>query len=358
MPALPRPSIRCGLLLALLAALLCAAPPAGATQREASLLGKAYPLEAEVSFPAGLFHWVDSLAETSGGKTIPSYQREFIEKFGRPGEEDSRHILRFRQARAAHLSRAHGPLEPGTGIRLTAKSAMLGVFCASPTVEAALARLEGEISDDELDGLSGALEHFRPRYEQVWGGGRVAGEFVERAQKDGAARRILGRLLQRVARFFDVDPRSVPPPRLVLVPVPDGFGTHAEAIGRQLLIEIRPGESLADEASPIVHENAHFLWRLMPRERVERLRAAALDVGPGGRRAWEILHEALPTALGQGVADRALRPGWSPEQRWYHMDDVDAYAKAIFPLVLLAMEKGGRFDEAFVRRLVAELTPR
>jgi hypothetical protein len=48
-------------------------------------------------------------------------------------------------------------------------------------------------------------------------------------------------LLAKIVRFYDVDPLAVPPPRLALVPVPSGFGTHAEAIGGVLLLEIRSG---------------------------------------------------------------------------------------------------------------------
>lgn len=326
---------------------------------EPSLLGRAYPLEADVSWPAAVFHWVDSLAGTSGGKTIPAYQREFVEKFGRPAEEDLLHIRRFAEARSGHAAHLKDGRGRGQETALPTGSAMLATFCSSRTVEDALARLRDELPASGVEALRSALEHFRPRYEQVWESGRIAREFLERARRDRSVRAALGRLLGRVARFFDVDPRQAEAPRLVLVPVPHGFGTHAEAVGRYLLIEIRPGESLADQTSPIVHENAHYLWRLLPPERLERLRATAAAQGSSGARAWRLLHEALPTALGQGVADRALRSGWSLGARWYHRDDVDAYAKAIFPLVARAIEQGERLDEALVRQLVSvEVTPR
>ncbi len=351
-------SIRRGCALALAAAPALAA--AGAPPpTESSLLGRAYPLEADVSWPAALFHWVDSLAGTSGGKTIPAYQREFVERFGRPAGEDLRHIRRFAEARSEHVTRLRERPENEGGTAPAAGSAMLAVFCSSRTVEDALARLRDELPASDVEGLRAALEHFRPRYERVWESGRVAREFLERARRDRSGRGAIGRLLGRIARFFDVDPGRADAPRLVLVPVPHGFGTHAEAVGRYLLIEIRPGESLADQASPIVHENAHFLWKLVPRDRLERLRAAARAQGPSGARAWQLLQEALPTALGQGVADRALRSDWSLGSRWYHRDDVDAYAKAIFPLLLRAIEEGERLDEELVRRLAAaEVTRR
>lgn len=307
-----------------------------------------------MSWPAALFHWVDSLAGTSGGKTIPAYQRQFVERFGRPAEDDLHHIRRFAEARSAHVVLARERLASREAIPPPPGSAMLALFCSSPSVEAALDELSRQLPASEAAAVRAALEHFRPRYERVWEGGRIAREFLERARRDRPTRAALGRLLERIARFFDVDPRKTSPPRLVLVPVPRGFGTHAEAVGRYLLVEIRDGESLADEASPIVHENVHFLWKLIPKERLERLRAAATAHGEGGSRAWQLLHEALPTALGQGVADRALRSDWSASSRWYHQDDVDAFAKAIFPELLRAIEEeDSRLDEELVRRLVS-----
>jgi hypothetical protein len=69
--------------------------------------------------------------------------------------------------------------------------------------------------------------------------------------------------------------------------------------------------------------------------------------------AWLALDEALPTALGQGVADRVFRPlSWSKKVQWYHAPDVDTYAKAIYPLVLDALASGRSIDEAFVKNAI------
>ena len=67
--------------------------------------------------------------------------------------------------------------------------------------------------------------------------------------------------------------------------------------------------------------------------------------------AWAVLSEAIPTALGQGVADRAFRRStWSTAEPWYHTDDVDRYAKAIYPLVRDTLRAGGRLDAEFLER--------
>jgi hypothetical protein len=164
----------------------------------------------------------------------------------------------------------------------------------------------------------------------------------------------LDRLLVRLASFYGVAADALPRPRLVLVPVPGGHGTHAYAINRTLVLEICPGDRLADQAAVVVHENAHFLFSQLPNDQRRRLEAAARAASPEGAAAWVTLHEALPTALGQGVTDRMFRPwGWSRKARWYDNQEVDRYAKALLPLLDRALASGAGLDETFVRQAVA-----
>jgi hypothetical protein len=323
--------------LLIAAAALAAAPAPG--PGEALLLGRTYPIETSVSMSVGVFHWVDSLAGTSGGKTIPAYRREYLDRFGDLADGEREALRAFRAARASHAQRAQG-------------SALLAAFCASGSVADALRTARPELTSGEQEAIRGALDRFLPRYREIWSEGDVATSFLDRARKD-PARQPLADLLARIAAFFDVDPSADPRPRLVLVPVPHGFGTHAEAVGRNLLIEVRPGEGLADEASVIVHENSHFLFHRIDEARRRRLEAYAGEAGAHGLAAWTVLQEALPTALGQGVADHAFRPNaWSTGSPWYHLPEVDRYAKAIHKLVNHAVASGGKFDEAFLREAV------
>lgn len=320
---------------------------------DASLLGSRYPIEAEASFPAGLFHWVDSLAGTSAGKTIPGHRQDFQSRFGGLTLDDRKQLAAFVEARADHVRRLRDGRVEAPGVPFV--SALLGVFCAAPTVEEALKHARPELSPEAYDALRGSLAHFRPKYEIVWNGGEVPKAFLARARSDPARPKV-ALLLERIARFYGVDPRSPPSSRLSVVPVPNGWGTHAEAVGRQLLLEIRAGEGLADEACVVVHENAHFLFERIPKERRERLAASLRARGPDGERAWTLLHEALPTALGQGLADQQFRPAaWSTDSSWYHAADVDTYAKALYPLVNYALAHGALFDEAFLDGALARL---
>jgi hypothetical protein len=66
------------------------------------------------------------------------------------------------------------------------------------------------------------------------------------------------------------------------------------------------------------------------------------------------MNEALPTALGQGVADSMFRPRtWSVRNSWYHTAETDTYAKAIYSLVEDALASERAMDEAFVEKAIA-----
>ncbi len=320
--------------------LLCAAAVGLPAEPPRMLLEEAYPLEVAVPFHAALLHWLDSLAHLTppfgtAGKTTPAHRRAFEQMFGAPAAGDESALLRYRDARMA-----------------TDSDGLTAAFFRTATLGEALTAAEALLGEAGAADFRNSIEYFAPRYGKIWDGGAIPESFLARAAQD-PQRKALAQFLLAVARFFGVDPARETAPCLVLVPVDAGFGTHAQAVGRFLLIEIRPGENLLDEVGPIVHENAHYLWDNIGRARRDALERTAVAAAPWGAQAWRLLQEALPTALAQGLATQRLRPArFSLDVPWYHVDPIDAYAKRIFPLVQKTLEGGGSFDEAFVREAV------
>jgi len=324
-----------------------------ATPTEARLLlGNTYPIDVSVSFHKALLHWLDSLAMLSGaggtaGKTVEAHRQEFEKLLGRPSPQDAHMLTRYHEARRGFVRKADAEDRD----RLT-----LAFFEAS-SLNDALDRAGNLLDDGAAKDFTAAVRHFESRYRQIWMEGDIPESFLARVTAS-ERREELAAFLVGVARFLGTSPQRGPHPSLVLAPVPTGHGTHAQAIGPFLLIEIQRGEALADEAAPIVHENVHFLLARIPASRREALERAARDVKPWGADAWELLKEALPTAIAQGVADRSFRPeAWSRKRPWYHTQAVDRYAKRIFPLVEEALGGDGSLDEAFVKRLVGVYAP-
>lgn len=331
------------------------ASPATPADSRSLLLGTDYPIEVAAPFHAGLFHWLDSLAGLQGagmsaGKTIEAHRRDFVRVLGPPSDGDRDVIRKFADARFRYASAVLARREAGEDADI---HALLAAFLEAPDEDAAWRSAAALVAPEDLAALRAGMDRFRDRYAEVAGGGTDLDAFVTGVRGTKRARR-LESLLTDIAGFYGVELPTATTPRVILTPVAPGYGTHAMAIGRNLLIELRPEDGIAETASVIVHENAHFLFLSLPETRRASLRAVLDDHGPKGAEAWVVLSEAIPTALGQGVADRAFRrSSWSIAQPWYHTDDVDRYAKAIYPLVRDTLRAGGTLDAAFLERAFA-----
>src|SRR5262249_7633326 len=125
--------------------------------------------------------------------------------------------------------------------------------------------------------------------------------------------------------------------------------THAQAIGRRLLIEIRPSDRPIDQVQVVAHETSHFLFEMIPKSRIAALEARAYAAGESGVRTWSLLHEALPTALGQGLpAAEAAPAGFDIDGSWYPIASIDTLAKRIYPIVRREIEAKRTIDGPFL----------
>jgi hypothetical protein len=135
--------------------------------------------------------------------------------------------------------------------------------------------------------------------------------------------------------------------------LPAQGGTHAQEVGRRLLVEIRPHDAPADQISVVAHEESHYLFYQIPQERLDALEARARAAGPDGEKVWLMLHEALPTALGQGLAVARLQPeAFRMNAGWYHIPEVDALAHLVYPLTRDAVGSGRPIDGDFIEACV------
>lgn len=318
--------------------------PAGSV--DGGLLGPVYPLEVTTAFPAALLHWLDSLTSRFGptlsaGKTTEVHQADYQRLYGQPDERDLALLSDFVRIRERHAAPTSDGEDP-----------ILIAFFEQDTLDGALAAARRALDPADGATLGDVMHHFGQRYAPIWRDGQVVEHFLHQARQD-PRRSQLRDLLARLADFYHAHPVAPPHPRLVLVPLSQRGGTHAQAIGRFLLVEIRPGDTLASQIAPIVHENAHFLMSRMQPARSAALQSLVAANEQRASPAWQLLHEALPTAIAQGVADEAFgRSGWSVRQGWYHEASVDAYAKRIFPLVRKHFGAGGRLDPGFLGRLI------
>ena len=215
--------------------------------------------------------------------------------------------------------------------------------------------LDGYLSESDRAALVSALERFQPRFRKVWRDLDHVRSFERRFHRFLANGELLA-YLESVASFFGVDSSTGPPMRISFVGLPAAGGTHAEADGEHLLIEIRPRDTPRDQIQVIAHEATHFLMRQLDHERVDRLARQAYNEGPAGPLIWRYMWEGIPTALGQGLSAARLAPRrFSMEHSWYHIPVIDRFAKLIYPSIAVGMKRSERLDQGMMTRLTRVL---
>jgi len=319
-------------------------------------------IESDVSFTANLVHWVDNLAGTSVGKTMPFYRPYWERRFGPLTPDDQAALDDFARIRRAPMLSAGRDVVNQSGCLPVAADGL--VWHQVFLVEAMSARsldglregLASHLGAADLDRVMGALQRFRPRFEEVWKDLDYVRRFEARFKRYLAAGE-LPAYLASVAGFFGVTPRDDQPMKISFIGLPsDDEATHAEADGDHLLIEIRPSDTPHDQVQVVAHEASHFLMRRMDAARIDGLARQAFGEGEAGALFWRYMWEGLPTALGQGLAEAKLTPSeFSLSHRWYHIDTIDRFAKLIYPAVARAFAASQRLDDGLVPSLTRTL---
>lgn len=340
------------MMMTLLAAMLAVAPAAGDGGA-----GTSPPLETRVSEVANLVHWVDNLAGSSIGKTSSVYRRYWQERFGDVTPADRAALETFARIRdlpipsQARLANESGciPLEDGTpGWHQRFMAESMKANSLPQFVDA----LSGSLSGADRAELLGALENFRPRFQKVWKDMGFVHAFEKRFDRyleEGGLRAYL----LEMARFFGVAGSSLPAMKVSFIALPNGGRTHAEADGDYLLVEIRPEDTPQDQVQVIAHEAAHFMMQRMSFEQIDALARQTFAAGDAGAATWRYLWESVPTALGQGLAEARLAPQrFSTANPWYHILQIDRYAKLVYPVIVESMARGETIHSGVMARMV------
>lgn len=156
--------------------------------------------------------------------------------------------------------------------------------------------------------------------------------------------------LARLRRFMDV--RSDQPLTIDLVRrVAPTASSSAEVIGAHAIVEISDGSDVVDVLPIAVHEYTHYLFARRSPEAMARLQRRMLDAAQDvdGIGAWNLLNEALATAMGNGRMARLVqRADFDQRMSYvgglYANRDVDLAAKALLPLVDAAIARGDSLD--------------
>ncbi len=335
------------------------APPSAASQDGRS----ASPIITEVSYVTNLFHWVDNLAETANGLTQPAYYRAWFARFGPLDAKDRELLAAFRKVRLREYKPRPATDEAaGKGclpaeLDTLSRRQMLNVAAMQArSIPDLVQRTHEFLLPEEADAVGATLTHFADRFEFLWAEFDWLQAFQQ--QFDAfLAEPVTQQWVAAMARFAGAGALSNAPTLFSFVAVPSQeYGTHAEASARALLLEVRPDDTIAEQVPVIFHELVHDFLRRAPQSERAELAGQYVSQGYRGATAYSLLREALPTALGQGLAQLRLAPeSYRPEHPWYHLESVDRYAHALLPPVSRAFDSGELFSEIPPRQLIAAL---
>ena len=214
------------------------------------------------------------------------------------------------------------------------------------------------VSDDDAQALLAIYGRFAPRFHRWWRAGpaRSLAAFASATHRLIATAQ-LERFDDQVARLYGAPPDEQF--RIHLVAVPSGrFETHGEQFESHATVEVRPREAPKERVDVVLHETFHVLFRraAATRQRLEARFAASKD--PDALAAWDLLDEALATAIGNGlVAERVhsdqLAHRLATAEGLYDDPFIDAMAKALIPGLRQRLAEGGTLDERFFDQYLA-----
>ena len=111
-------------------------------------------------------------------------------------------------------------------------------------------------------------------------------------------------------------------------------------------------EDVFDLLSIGMHEMSHVLYEEQSLQLQQQLDSVFTDtITPFTKFAYHYIDEALATALGNGYAYKALA-GEIDSAEWYNDSYINAYAKAIFPIVEEYVDGNKQMDKAFILKAI------
>ena len=300
----------------------------------------------EVSPLANLTYQLDCVTDVPmacGGRE--AFRALWRERFHEAGDEAR--LARWRALRGKHQGAIGAGLDTRAFFDLAERIRRAGFAARSvDEYERSLALLTNAVDARELAAI---VEGVAPRFDPWWRDeAKPALERQVRALSDALATADIAAEIAFIASFYGAARNA---PALVVYaihrPAIESGNTTAQQLGEVAVAEIPANDSIEQRLPVLAHEYAHLLFWRLPEPELAALRAAVVKAGRGkGRAAWNVLDEALATALGNGRVARRL----VASDRWYrHLNAerslyseplVDSAAKAVLPIV----------DDAFDQR--------
>jgi len=231
----------------------------------------------------------------------------------------------------------------------------------APTRQDLLENLSLIIQPQDAEVLAKLIFHFEKRFFSWWDtkgqslAESGANTFAEQLQNAG-----LINLLEKASLFYQAELDETSLLGFNFIARPDlgkNTSVNGEQVSNQSLIEIKENAKIINQMDVVIHELSHYLYRRSSRDNEASLMQHFSKLNSADAiAAYNLLNEAIATAIGNGIVNRILMPLDSfqrmeaKERSFYNDEWIDPLAKAIYPRVADALQKGEVLNsESFVQ---------
>lgn len=206
------------------------------------------------------------------------------------------------------------------------------------------------------------LRAFLPAYEElVWNPNQEKlGLYLTKLKSVGERADVQG-LFEKAVRFYGGTWPDDVPLVIYLGPIPSDRGhTTATMIADSALVEALLGEKdFPGRFGVVFHEICHGVFESQPLDLQREMDSwfKSADSSKYGDYAYKLINEALATALGNGLAFRAIT-GAEDRAPWYDNPEIDEFARSIYPRVAEYFDAGKTMDRDFVLHAVEQYKKR
>lgn len=287
----------------------------GLVAESATLRSRTVTLRVEATEFANLSYQVLCLADELPCSK-PTYQQLWQTQLDW-NEEDNRQIAQFhailRALPAGYEDPAPLPLNfPSYYPSLIKLQGLKSALLMSDELGAARVNLAKVVGSEAAERIAGVVGHFRPRFHTWW---RAEGQNLTRNKSKDLARLLkkyeLMELAEQFAESLDVPAPARRRPYLQLIarPALGPRGSYGTQLANYVVLELLPGDDLAESLGPVVHEVFHYFYDSVPRQRhMALLNEFVSHPDPAALSFYSYLNEALATAAGIQVEERVLGP--------------------------------------------------
>ncbi len=207
-----------------------------------------------------------------------------------------------------------------------------------------------ELPKEFAEELGSVVAHFQPKFHEWWKSkGEAAGRgFITSLSETLNDPRVRNRVAQ-MQKFYEAElPKGTKIPFILLYrPSFILEPTSGQQLSKYSLVQFLEGEKPETRVDVVIHELCHFFFQSAKDESHLALQKNFLDLGdPGAVPAFQLLNEAVATALGNGVigeifdtpahfASKLKRP-----RSLYNAPEIDRAAKSIYPWAKEALDSG------------------